>query len=117
MRAIGSGVTLVCGVLIIVGVFLPWISESTSILGLTISVSKSGWSIIDASSWDISAFVLSDNMHALLVLIAKTRVGLRPGRIEPRAVKRRPKPFPLLTQARATARAEVREQGHPKKQR
>ena len=69
MRAIGSGVTLVCGVLIIVGVFLPWISESTSILGLTISVSKSGWSIIDASSWDISAFVLSDNMHALLVLI------------------------------------------------
>uniref|UniRef100_UPI003D03779A IS4 family transposase n=1 Tax=Altererythrobacter sp. TaxID=1872480 RepID=UPI003D03779A len=57
------------------------------------------------------------SIHALLVLIAKARVGLRPGRIEPRAVKRRPKPFPLLTQARATARAEVREHGHPKKQR
>ena len=30
-------------------------------------------------------------------LIAQRRVGKRPGRIEPRAVKRRPKPFPLLT--------------------
>ncbi len=33
-------------------------------------------------------------IHALLVLIAGPRVGLRPGRIEPRALKRRPKLFP-----------------------
>jgi hypothetical protein len=56
-------------------------------------------------------------IHALLVLIAGPRVGLRPGRIEPRALKRRPKPFPLLTQSRSAAREEVKENGHPKKQR
>jgi len=57
------------------------------------------------------------SIHALLLLIAEPRVGLRPGRIEPRAVKRRPKPFPHLTKPRKKARAEVRENGHPKKQR
>jgi len=33
------------------------------------------------------------------------RVGHRPNRVEPRAVKRRPKPHPLLTKPRAEARA------------
>ncbi|MFZ1539787.1 MAG: IS4 family transposase, partial [Chromatiaceae bacterium] len=56
-------------------------------------------------------------IHALLVLIAGPRVGLRPGRIEPRAVKRRPKPFSRLMQSRKAAQQEVREHGHPKKQR
>lgn len=57
------------------------------------------------------------SINALLVLIAEPRVGLRPGRVEPRAVKRRPKPFPLLTKPRAEAREYIRENGHPKKQR
>ena len=57
------------------------------------------------------------SITALLVLIAEPRVGLRPGRIEPRARKRRPKPFPLLTKPRQAARDEVRNNGHPKKQR
>lgn len=48
-------------------------------------------------------------------LIAENIVGNRPGRIEPRAVKRRPKPYPLLTRARAAARDRVRQYGHPKK--
>ncbi|MCX7158514.1 MAG: IS4 family transposase, partial [Proteobacteria bacterium] len=52
---------------------------------------------------------------SLFVLIAQQRVGDRPGRIEPRAVKRRPKPYPLLTESRARARARVRRHGHPKK--
>ena len=56
-------------------------------------------------------------IRALLVLIAEPRVGLRPGRIEPRALKRRPKPYPLLTKPRAMAQEEVRQNGHPKKQR
>jgi hypothetical protein len=56
-------------------------------------------------------------IHALLVLIAEPRVGLRPGRIEPRAIKRRANNFPLMTKPRKEARAEVREHGHPKKQR
>jgi len=57
------------------------------------------------------------SVHALLVLIAEPRVGLRPGRVEPRALKRRLKPFPLLTKPRADAKEEIRKHGHPKKQR
>jgi hypothetical protein len=56
-------------------------------------------------------------INALLVLIAEPRVGLRPGRVEPRALKRRPKPFPLLTKPRSAAREEILQHGHPKKQR
>lgn len=56
-------------------------------------------------------------MHALLVLIAEPRVGLRPGRIEPRALKRRQKPYPLLTEPRPAAQENIRKNGHPKKQR
>jgi hypothetical protein len=55
--------------------------------------------------------------HGILILIAQPRVGLRPGRIEPRALKRRPKPFALLTEPRASAKARIRAHGHPKKQR
>jgi hypothetical protein len=56
-------------------------------------------------------------IRALLVLIAAPRVGLRPGRIEPRALKRRLKNCPLLTKPRALAQEEVRTNGHPRKQR
>lgn len=56
-----------------------------------------------------------DKLRALFVLIAEQRVGHRPGRIEPRAIKRRPKPFPLLTQPRAIVREKVRKHGHPRK--
>ena len=54
-----------------------------------------------------------DSAGTLLHLIAKRRVGQRPGRIEPRAIKRRPKAFPLLTKHRHLAREEVRIHGHP----
>jgi hypothetical protein len=56
-------------------------------------------------------------IHALLIRIAGPRVGQRPGRIEPRAVKRRPKPFSRLMQPRQVAQQQVREHGHPRKQR
>ena len=56
-------------------------------------------------------------IRALLVLIAGPRVGLRPGRIEPRALKRRLKNYALLTKPRRVAQEEVRKNGHPKKQR
>ena len=52
---------------------------------------------------------------SLFVLISERKIGNRPGRIEPRAVKRRPKPFPLLMQTRAVAREEIKKNGHPKK--
>jgi len=43
----------------------------------------------------------------LLKELSKKRVGKRPGRTEPRAVKRRPKPHKLLTKPRADAKAEL----------
>lgn len=48
-------------------------------------------------------------------LIAQQRVGNRPDRIEPRAVKRRPKPYPLLMKPRPQAKADVLRHGHPEK--
>lgn len=60
--------------------------------------------------------VLDQNqLDTLFLLMSQQRVGNRPGRIEPRAVKRRPKAFPLLTKPRDQAREEVRKYGHPKK--
>jgi hypothetical protein len=56
-------------------------------------------------------------MSGLMILIAQPRVGLRPGRIEPRQCKRRNNRFPLMTQPRTQAREEVRQNGHAKKQR
>jgi hypothetical protein len=52
--------------------------------------------------------------YGLLALIVQQRVGNRPGRIEPRAIKRRPKPYPLLIKPRAVARKDARKYGHPK---
>jgi hypothetical protein len=71
------------------------------------------WTFWQASS----AFSLSDEQQAMaiLTLIAQQTVGDRPGRIEPRAVKRRPKPFPLLMKPRSEAQADIRKHGHPKK--
>ena len=43
----------------------------------------------------------------VLVLSASERVGDRPGRVEPRAVKRRPKEYARLMKPRAEARAEL----------
>ena len=51
--------------------------------------------------------------HALFRLIAQLKVGNRPGRIEPRARKRRPKPYPWLKVPRAQARLHIAIHGHP----
>lgn len=55
------------------------------------------------------------SMTIMVVMMGRKKIGNRSGRIEPRAVKRRPKAYPLLTQPRAQAREEVRKNGHPKK--
>jgi Transposase DDE domain len=46
-------------------------------------------------------------LEALYDTIGAHRVGQRPDRIEPRAVKRRPKPHPLLTMPRDQARKNI----------
>lgn len=56
------------------------------------------------------------DLEILCRLIAQNTVGKRPGRIEPRANKRRPKPYSLLTVTRGEARESIRRNGHPKKQ-
>lgn len=66
--------------------------------------------------WSQKANTADDEqLYALCTLMAQQRVGNRPGRIEPRAVKRRPKAYPLLTVTRLQARENVRENGHTKK--
>lgn len=55
-----------------------------------------------------------DHTGTLLIMIAQIRVGNRPDRIEPRAIKRRPKPFALLMKPRSDARADIKKHGHPK---
>jgi hypothetical protein len=68
-------------------------------------------------AWSGAARYASDEdpIDDLLILVAQHSVGNRPGRIEPRAIKRRQKPYPLLTKERAVARECVRKYGHPKK--
>jgi hypothetical protein len=66
--------------------------------------------------WSQQADTFSEAcLYTLYVLMAQQRVGNRPGRIEPRAVKRRPKAYPLLTVPRQQAREKVQKHGHPKK--
>ncbi len=48
------------------------------------------------------------DLPRLLPLIARKRVGDRPDRYEPRAVKRRPKPHPLLRMTRKRAKSLIR---------
>ena len=66
-----------------------------------------------ASTW-LTAAVIGPNPDATQPLIKlrvlhgrSHRVGNRPDRVEPRAVKRRPKPHDLLTKPRAQARADL----------
>jgi len=66
--------------------------------------------------WSRQAETSDEGMLIMVCeLMAQQRVGNRPGRIEPRAVKRRPKPYPLLIVPRDQARENVKKYGHPKK--
>ena len=56
-----------------------------------------------------------DDTATLFALIAQVRVADRPGRAEPRAVKRRPKPYPRLDKPRRKARMEIKRRGHATK--
>ena len=67
-----------------------------------------------ANTWLTAAVVVDGTCDAAEPLVTlrvihggSHRVGNRPDRVEPRAVKRRPKPHPLLTKPRAQARAEL----------
>jgi hypothetical protein len=57
----------------------------------------------------------AETIGLVLLVMGQKRVGNRAGRIEPRALKRRQKAYPLLTKPRVHAREGVRKNGHPKK--
>jgi hypothetical protein len=64
-----------------------------------------------AASWLVNLLLEEAVAKQLIEItweqIAQNRIGHRPDRIEPRAIKRRPKPHKLLTKPRDQARAEM----------
>lgn len=62
--------------------------------------------------WHAHRVDLSADPDTFFRLLGQLAVGNRPGRIEPRARKRRPKPYPWLKMPRAEARRRVRKHGH-----
>ncbi len=62
-----------------------------------------GWDRLSAGSADERRTLAQSLLHAL----RKEKVGHRPGRCEPRAVKGRPKSHKLLTEPRAEAKARL----------
>ncbi len=61
--------------------------------------------------WQKSGRYDIEKIDGLFILIAQQHVGKQPGCMEPRAIKRRSKPFPLLTKARAIVRENIRKNG------
>jgi len=64
------------------------------------------------TEWIARGLCATRDCGQLFTLIAQCTVGNRPGRIEPRMRKRRPKPYPLLQVPRANARQKIKRYGH-----
>ncbi len=64
------------------------------------------------AAWNSRGMSPAADAGCLFTLIAQSRVGHRPGRVEPRMRKRRPKPYPWLKEPRAKARQRVEIYGH-----
>ncbi len=64
------------------------------------------------TEWVARGLSASKDNQRLFTLIAQCKAGHRPGRIEPRMRKRRPKPYPWLKVPRAQARRHVQSHGH-----
>jgi len=64
-----------------------------------------------AAGW-VAVMLITDAALAALIEahwddLAKHKIGHRPNRVEPRAIKRRPKPHDLLMEPRKKARAKL----------
>jgi len=64
------------------------------------------------TEWVVRGLCTVNDRQRLFTSITQCKVGHRPGRIEPRMRKRRPKPYPWLKVPRAQARREVQRNGH-----
>jgi hypothetical protein len=69
MKIVAAIIALLCGIAVLAGIFLPWAEASGSVLGVHFSLSVTGLDMISSSGWDISDLALSDNLHAILVLV------------------------------------------------
>jgi hypothetical protein len=76
VRTVALVVTLICGIVVSVGVFLPWVSGTASLWGHSVSFSLNGLEIMDIGrpfagfrGWYIEEFVLPINIYDLLVLV------------------------------------------------
>jgi len=69
------------------------------------------------TAWSARQFhsKLPEDMAGLWRLIAQRRVNNRPGRIEPRMIKRRPNRYTFLSAPRWKARRRIKQRGHAKK--
>jgi putative transposase len=74
-------------------------------LSFTAALQKivAAWAVLSNCSSALAAALID----TMLADIGQNRVGERPDRVEPRAVKRRPKKHKLLTEPRAAARAKL----------
>jgi hypothetical protein len=64
------------------------------------------------TEWTTRGLCTAHDRQRLFASIAQCNVGHRPGRIEPRMRKRRPKPYPWLKIPRAQAHRQVMKYGH-----
>jgi hypothetical protein len=64
------------------------------------------------TEWTARGLCSADDRQRLFASISQSKVGHRPGRIDPRMRKRRPKPYPWLKVPRAQARQHVQRFGH-----
>ena len=64
------------------------------------------------AEWTSRGLPATSDHRGRFTLIAQTKVVQRPGRIEPRIRKRRPKPYPWLKEPRPQARRRVQCHGH-----
>jgi hypothetical protein len=64
------------------------------------------------TEWLARGLTATHDQSLLFNLIAQSCVGNRPGRIEPRMRKRRPKSYPWLKEPRHIARERIRKYGH-----
>jgi hypothetical protein len=74
-------------------------------LSFTTALQKTAaaWAVLATAEQNVCVCLIDTN----LIDLTAHRVGHRPQRVEPRAVKRRPKPHDLLTKPRDQARAEL----------
>jgi hypothetical protein len=74
-------------------------------LSFTAALQKiaSAWAVMACCTEDVAGRLVQEHLQRM----AKNLVGDRPNRVEPRAVKRRPKKQKLLTTPREQARAEL----------